>query len=90
MSGTPSQIKKQPVPQERIKSSKKGVIFDPIDPRLFNSMNIMYCCEQCSHFDETRQFCTIGYDASKHLKSVQLHTYHLSGRMAACRFQEID
>jgi hypothetical protein len=78
------------VKKERIKSSKKGVIFDPIDPRLFNTMNVMFCCEQCSHFDEISQSCTIGYDASKHLYKVQMHTYHLNGRMAACRFQEID
>ena len=72
------------------RSSKRGVIRDPINPGMFNSMNIMYCCEQCSHFDADNEFCTIGYDASKHLKRVQMHWYNLSGRMAACRFQEVD
>lgn len=76
--------------KDPIRSSKRGVIFDRIDPRLFNQIDLMYCCEQCSHFDEIHQKCTIGYDASKHLRKVQLHTYNLSGRMAVCRFQEID
>ena len=77
--------KKDPIP-----NSKRGVIFDRIDPRIYNNISVMYCCEQCSHFDEPNQFCTIGYDASKHLKSVQDHCYELMGRMAVCRFQEID
>ena len=73
-----------------IQSSKRGVIYDRIDPRIFNNINVMYCCEQCSHFDEPNQFCTIGYDASKHLKSVADNYYQLMGRMAVCRFQEVD
>lgn len=76
--------------KHHIKSSRRGVIRDPINPGMFNSMNIMFCCEQCTHFDATNEYCTIGYDATKHLRRVQMHQYELSGRMAVCRFQEVD
>lgn len=85
MSRNPPKSHKDP-----IINSKRGVIRDKMDPREFNSLNFIYCCEQCSHFDEPNQFCTIGYDASKHLRKVALHSYNLSGRMAMCRFNEID
>lgn len=75
---------------EEIPSSRRSLILDPVHPRDFNNMEFSYCCEQCSHFDETAKSCTIGYDASKHLREVQLKLYDLTGRMAFCRFMEID
>ncbi|MEO0335917.1 MAG: hypothetical protein AAF202_05975 [Pseudomonadota bacterium] len=77
-------------PKDPIRASRRSVIKDKIDPREFQSLNLIYCCEQCSHFDAPNNTCTIGYDSSKHLRKVQLHDYYLSGRMAQCRFGEID
>ena len=77
-------------PKDPIQRSKRSVIKDKIDPREFQNLNLIFCCEQCSHFDGPNEFCTIGYDASKHLKRVQMHDYYLSGRMAQCRFGEVD
>ncbi|MCB0407423.1 MAG: hypothetical protein KDD34_04405 [Bdellovibrionales bacterium] len=79
-----------PSKKSPIQSSKKGVIFDRIDPRVYNNTKLMLYCEQCSHFDETHTFCTIGYDASKHTQAVTTHNYNLMGRIAVCRFMEID
>ncbi|NJL24278.1 MAG: hypothetical protein HC902_03270 [Calothrix sp. SM1_5_4] len=72
------------------KPLRRGPILDPIHPRDFRELTIIYACEQCSHFAPETKSCTIGYDASKHLKVVQDHNYELYGRVAFCRFSEID
>ncbi|MGE3683746.1 MAG: hypothetical protein AB7G93_18635 [Bdellovibrionales bacterium] len=71
-------------------SGKRSVILDPIHPRDYRELTIIYACEQCSHFDPHSQSCTIGYDATLHLKAHQDRTYELYGRVAFCRFSEID
>ncbi len=69
---------------------RRSVIMDPIHPKDFRELDVIYACEQCSHFAPATQSCTIGYDASKHLREVQLKNYELYGRVAFCRFSEID
>ncbi len=70
--------------------ARRSLILDPIHPRDFRELIIVYACEQCSHFDETNQACTIGYDAKKHLREAQDLTYSITGKVAFCRFSEID
>ena len=70
--------------------ARKSLILDPIHPRDFRELSVIFACEQCSHFDEKQKTCSIGYDAGKHLLEVQLKTYHLTGKVAFCRFSEID
>lgn len=69
---------------------KRSVILDPIHPRDYRELNIIFYCEQCVHFDSKAKACTIGYDASIHMKAVQERNYELYGRVAFCRFCEID
>lgn len=69
---------------------KRSLILDPIHPRDFRELSVIYTCEQCSHFDSQNQTCTIGYDAKKHLKAVQDRSYEMYGKVAFCRFTEID
>lgn len=69
---------------------KRSLILDPIHPRDWQSLTIIYACEQCSHYDEIRRSCTIGYDASKHQKAVQDELFQRTGKVAFCRFSEID
>lgn len=73
---------------------KRSLILDPIHPRDWRELNVIYCCEQCVHYDEnepskTRR-CTLGYDSSNHLKETQDQRYLVTGRVAFCRFSEID
>lgn len=75
---------------ERIASSRRSLILDPIHPNDFLNLNLTYYCEQCSHFDEAAKFCTIGYEAIQHLKENQNRLYERTGRVAFCRFMEID
>ena len=73
-----------------IPSSRRSLILDPIHPQDFMGLSFTYACEQCSHFDGITETCTIGYDSTKHRQATQLKLYDLTGRMAFCRFMEID
>ncbi|MGE0762467.1 MAG: hypothetical protein AB7N80_04240 [Bdellovibrionales bacterium] len=76
--------------KSEIVKSNRSLILDPVNPRDFAELNMIYACEQCSHFDPEGAQCTIGYEAHLHRRDRQLKLYNLSGRMAFCRFMEID
>lgn len=69
--------------------------FIPID---FLKYDFTFACEQCSHFapnnDPQKEsgggLCTIGYSTEPHRREANLKSYELSGRMAFCRFLEVD
>jgi hypothetical protein len=69
---------------------KRSLILDPIHPRDYRTLTVIHCCEQCSHFAPATQSCTIGYEAHKHMKKAQERNYELTGKVAFCRFCEID
>lgn len=73
-----------------IPSSNRSLILDKIHPTDFLHLNMIYNCEQCSHFDDVSKECTIGYLAKNHMKSEQDRLYERTGRIALCRFLEID
>ncbi len=72
------------------KSSRKGIIYDKVNPSDFLKLDITYACEQCTHFDLEEKACTFGYNANYHMRAPQLESFSVSGRMAFCRFSEID
>lgn len=72
------------------KQRKKSLILDPVHPRDFFHLNFTYCCEQCVHFDNKESYCTFGQNCFPHMREQQLATYDLTGKMAFCRFLEID
>ena len=63
---------------------------DPVAPADWQNLEIIFCCEQCSHFDGEQEKCTIGYNAANHLRKTNLSLYEKTGRVAFCRYQEID
>ncbi len=73
-----------------ISSSRRSLILDRVNPTDFLHLDMIYYCEQCSHFDSDQKECTIGYLAEHHLKENQDRLYNLTGRIAYCRFLEID
>ncbi|MCB0412662.1 MAG: hypothetical protein KDD22_09060 [Bdellovibrionales bacterium] len=81
---------KPPSSRQPFALSRRSVIYDKVNPTDFLKLDITYACEQCSHFDTENERCTIGYDCSLHRRKAQLKMYELSGRMAFCRFCEID
>ncbi|MBK9323365.1 MAG: hypothetical protein IPM97_10550 [Bdellovibrionaceae bacterium] len=73
--------------QKRIYASIKK---DVVNPRDYLKYDIRSACEDCSHFASETTCCTLGYNVAPHLKAQQKHDMELSGRMAQCRFHEID
>jgi len=84
MSTPHSGRKNQP---KRIRASIKK---DAMNPADFLKYDFRFACEECSHFDGENRRCTLGYNVAPHLKAQQHHDFELSGRMALCRFHEID
>ena len=50
---------------------------------------MIFNCEQCSHFAPSSGICTMGFQP-QHKRLEQLALYELTGKMAFCRFLEID
>lgn len=71
----------------RIRPSMKK---DVISPRDFNAYKIPFACEDCSHFASETTRCTLGFNTANHLRANSLRSYELSGKIAQCRFLEID
>ena len=63
---------------------------DVVNPSDYLRYDTRFSCEDCSHFDNEKVLCTIGYDPQHHIKSAQTHQYLLAGNVAFCRFLEID
>lgn len=77
-------------PRHTPKRLNKSIKKDPVHPGDYMKFKLPYACEDCTHFDHVTELCTIGYQTSHHRRAEQLREYMLSGRMALCRFQEID
>lgn len=63
---------------------------ETINPADYVKYETRFSCEECTHFDPENEFCTIGYNPEHHRMAEQKHQYLLSGRIAFCRFHEID
>ena len=72
---------------QRIRPSVKKEAIHPAD---YNRYKLPFACEDCSHFSSTNELCTLGLPTEPHLRLNQQHSYELSGKMALCRFHEID
>lgn len=72
---------------KRISASIKK---DVVNPHDYLNYDIRSACEECSHFDPLEDRCTLGFNSAPHRKIQQTHDMELSGRMAQCRFHEID
>ena len=71
-------------------SYPKSIIMDPVHPKDFRELNLIFCCEQCSFYHPVKKQCAMGFHTHKHTRENQLKLYNLSGKMAFCRSMEID
>lgn len=78
------------MPVKTPRQVRRSLILDPIHPRDWRDTKIIYACEQCSHFAPATKSCTLGYVAENHLLETQRQTYEMYGKVAFCRFCEID
>jgi hypothetical protein len=79
--------------KSRLKTPKplRGTIrHDVINPVDYLKYRFPIACEECSHFDSVNTICTLGYNPKWHLNAYQKKSYELSGKVALCRFMEID
>lgn len=63
---------------------------EAIHPSDYLRYNLPFACEQCSHFKHSHETCTFGLPTELHLERNQKKSYIISGKLALCRFQEID
>ena len=69
---------------------RPSIKMDPVDPRDYLGYVMLSACEDCVHFDGVSGQCTLGYQVEPHLRAEQERTYRLGGRIAFCRFHEMD
>lgn len=78
-----------PKPNQR-RPQPRSIKYDVVDPRDHLYYNHAFACEHCSHFSTIGPTCTLGYNVEPHLLTRQLTSYNKTGKMAFCRFLEID
>jgi hypothetical protein len=67
----------------------RSIILDGVKAADMRTMNLMYCCEQCSYYS-AKAGCAMGFKYQLHLRENQLRLWELTGKMAICRSQEVD
>lgn len=72
---------------KRLKASIKKDVVNATD---WLRIKMLSACEDCTHFKSDSTSCTLGYSTEPHLRETQNRSYLLSGRIAFCRFHEID
>jgi hypothetical protein len=68
---------------------RRTIKLDGVNPRDFAKYDVRFFCDDCSHYSASTHVCTMGY-VPQHTKRAQLALYDLTGKMAFCRFLEID
>ena len=79
-------------PIERVyhpKKAKRSIKVDPVAAADLARYQVRFFCEDCCHYDATGGRCTMGY-LPQHTRAEQMALYALSGKIAFCRFIEID
>ena len=71
------------------KPQRRAIKLDRIHPTDLRTMNPQFFCDDCSHYSQSKNRCTMGYRA-QHTRAEQMAIYNLTGKMALCRFLEID
>jgi hypothetical protein len=89
---------KEPKPKRRPASSAKktpkqirqSIKLDTVNPTDFLTYTLTHSCESCSHWNQDNGLCSLGYKNDVHRLEANLKCYELNGKMAFCRFLEID
>ncbi len=80
-----------PGPSKRTpKRIRTSIRLDAVHPTDYLKYDFRFSCEDCTHFNRTEETCTLGYESKWHRKDYQKSTFELNGKMALCRFLEID
>ena len=83
-------MEKSMSPPPTPKKPRKSIKLDRVAAHDYLHLNMMYACEQCTHYDPESDTCTIGYQPYLHKKAAQDRRFEVTSHMAFCRFMEID
>ena len=72
------------------KRPRPSIRRDTINPRDYLKYKFPSACEDCTHFKASTAHCTLGYEPKWHRREFQTAEYERTGKMALCRFLEID
>ena len=72
------------------KKLKTGIRFDRVNPSDYLKYDHRFSCEDCTHYNRESSECTLGYEPKWHRREFQTESFALAGKMALCRFLEID
>lgn len=80
--------------QSKVKKTEKkprvSIRRDSVNPTDYMSNRLRSSCEDCTHFKASDATCTFGYWTKWHRQEFQAAEYERTGKMAICRFIEID
>ena len=74
---------------KRLGPVRRSIKLDVVNPADFRDFNPRFFCDDCSHYASTPNLCTIGF-VPQHTREKQMKIYELTGKIAFCRFIEID
>lgn len=63
---------------------------DPIHPASYMKYKLPWACEDCVYYAPDTEKCILGYITEPHRREVQKKSYEMSGRVALCRFLELE
>jgi len=69
---------------------KPSIRRDGIPAWAYLKIHQTIACEDCSHFKHSDSSCTLGNMTSYHLAEFQKAEFERTGKVALCRFMEID
>lgn len=72
------------------KKIRTSIRRDAMHPGDYLNFQFRFACEDCTHFKASDASCTMGYGTKWHRRDFQTEEYERTGRMALCRFLEID
>lgn len=79
-----------PVAKKTAKRPRVSIRRDPVHPSDYLRYRFRSACEDCTHFKASDASCTLGYATKWHRRDFQTAEYERTGKMALCRFLEID
>lgn len=72
------------------KRLRTSIRHDAVNASDYLTYKMPSACEDCTHFNAREESCTLGYNSEHHRREYQKKCFELSGKMALCRFLEID
>lgn len=82
--------KQRPAKPKTAKRLTPSIKADTVNPSDWIKYDFRSACEDCSHFKFSDLTCTLGYNTKFHREQIQQEQFFLSGKIAQCRFLEID